>query len=95
MAPEIVAGRQYLGPQVDVWSFGVVLVAMLQGTTPFAGAADREIRRKILRAQYSIPEGSSDSVRDLTRGILTVDPDRRLSLPEVRAHPWFTSALPS
>ena len=38
-APEIIGGKRYLGPQVDVWSLGVSLSTMLTGALPFQAAA--------------------------------------------------------
>ena len=34
-APEIISGRSYGGVEVDVWSMGVILYAMVCGTLPF------------------------------------------------------------
>jgi serine/threonine protein kinase len=34
-APEIISGRSYGGTEVDVWSMGVILYAMVCGTLPF------------------------------------------------------------
>ena len=90
MAPEIVAGKHYSGTQIDVWSLGVLLATMIGGSTPFAGAADKEIRRKISRSQYRLADSVTDAARDLIGRMLMVEPRLRISLPDTMSHPWLS-----
>lgn len=46
-SPEIVNGRPYRGPEVDVWSLGVVLYTMIYATMPFQGDSHTELVQKI------------------------------------------------
>ena len=32
---QVISGKLYAGPEVDIWSCGVVLYALLCGTLPF------------------------------------------------------------
>lgn len=89
MAPEVLAGKQYHGPQVDIWSLGVLLADMLAETTPFAGASEKEIRRKIHRSQYRLPDYVSCTAKDLVGRMLIVDPTLRISLPDIQKHLWL------
>src|SRR4051794_8221907 len=58
-APEMVQGRPYVGPEVDVWSLGVILFFLLVGRTPFEGHNLPEIYRKITLGHFEIPPSVS------------------------------------
>ena len=92
MAPEIVEGkRNYSGPHVDVWSLGVALATMLTGHLPFQGAGDTELKRKIMRGNFSLPDHISSDARELLRAMLCTDPHRRISLESIKEHPWLAA----
>ena len=91
MAPEIVRGEQYQGAHVDVWSMGVALATMLTGSLPFQGHGDTELKKKILRGAFAVPEHVSDGARDLMKRMLTLKPDERIDLDGIRAHPWLSA----
>ncbi|MBA0831568.1 hypothetical protein Goarm_016027 [Gossypium armourianum] len=46
-APEIVSGKLYAGPEVDAWSCGVILYALLSGTLPFEDESFHNLYKKI------------------------------------------------
>jgi 5'-AMP-activated protein kinase catalytic alpha subunit len=54
-APEMIAGKRYNGLEVDIWSSGVVLFAMVCGYLPFEDPNTAKLYKKILGAQYTIP----------------------------------------
>ncbi|EQC35828.1 CAMK/CAMKL/MARK protein kinase [Saprolegnia diclina VS20] len=88
MAPEIVQRKSYWGPPVDVWSLGILLYAMLSGFFPFRARNYNDLYRKILRGAYEMPSTLSADAQELLRGMLDADPTKRLTIMDVRAHPW-------
>jgi 5'-AMP-activated protein kinase, catalytic alpha subunit len=93
-APEVISGRLYAGPEVDVWSCGVILYALLCGSLPFDDENIPTLFKKIKGGVYSLPGHLSPGARDLIPRLLLVDPLKRITIPEVRHHPWFTARLP-
>lgn len=87
-APEIVRGQPYRGPEVDCWSLGVVLVAMLTGSLPFEDDALKVLYEKICRGSYTLPKYVSPQAADLIARMLVVDGQQRATILEIREHPW-------
>ncbi|KAL4484933.1 hypothetical protein ABPG74_020110 [Tetrahymena malaccensis] len=88
-APEMIEGKKYESPQVDIWSSGVILFALLCGYLPFEDEDTRKLYDKILKGKYSIPSHVSPDARDLIEKILSVDPDKRMKFDQIKAHKWF------
>jgi serine/threonine protein kinase len=55
-APEMIAGKEYRGIDIDIWSSGVTLYAMLVGYLPFEDSDTVQLYRKIIIGQYEVPE---------------------------------------
>jgi len=81
-SPEILLGTKYTGPEVDVWSLGVVLYAMLTSEFPFVTIGD------ILKGQFKKPVGVTEECYDLLKKVLRVETDVRETLEGVLNHPW-------
>lgn len=94
-APEVIEGKMYAGPEVDCWSAGVILYALLCGSLPFDDDVIQKLFKKIKTGQYSIPSHVSDASRDLIEKMLVVDPTKRITMSEILAHPWFKYCLPA
>jgi 5'-AMP-activated protein kinase catalytic alpha subunit len=89
-APEMIAGKRYVGLRVDIWSCGVVLFAMVCGYLPFEDPNTSQLYRKILNCSYKAPKGISAEAKDLIKHILNKDPEQRYTIEQIRGHPWFT-----
>lgn len=93
-APEVISGKLYAGPEVDVWSCGVILYALLCGTLPFDDENIPNLFKKIKSGIYTLPSHLSPLARDLIPRMLVVDPMKRMTIREIREHPWFQARLP-
>jgi len=93
-APEVISGKLYAGPEVDVWSCGVILYALLCGTLPFDDENIPNLFKKIKSGIYTLPSHLSPLARDLIPRILVVDPMKRITIREIREHSWFKARLP-
>lgn len=90
-APEMLMGQPYEGLGVDIWSAGVILFAMLCGYLPFEDNKNQaELYSKIMKGEYTISVSLSESAKDLIRKILTVAPEERYTIDDIRKHPWMT-----
>ncbi|URE09429.1 serine threonine-protein kinase [Musa troglodytarum] len=100
IAPEVLSRREYDGKMADVWSCGVTLYVMLVGAYPFEDPDDtknfRKTMTRIMSVQYTIPEyvHISQDCRQLLSRIFIADPSKRITIREMRNHPWFLKNLP-
>jgi serine/threonine protein kinase len=69
-APEIISGRAYGGVEVDIWSMGVILYAMVCGTLPFDDDSMTQLFNKIKEGRYYMPNYISADVKDLINKML-------------------------
>ncbi len=75
-----------------------MLYIMLVGRYPFERPGDTRfpdlnknqmVIQRILRRDVEFPATLSSEVRDLLDKLLTLDPNKRITIPEIQAHPWY------
>ncbi|KAJ6443327.1 protein kinase SNF1 [Purpureocillium lavendulum] len=94
-APEVIGGKLYAGPEVDVWSCGVILYVLLVGRLPFDDEHIPSLFAKIARGTYSIPVWMPTGAANLIKKMLVVNPVQRATIEEIRQDPWFVTDLPA
>lgn len=83
-SPEILSGKLYAGPEVDIWSCGVILYALLCGTLPFDEEHIPTLFRKIKSGVFKVPEYLNKIVVSLIQHMLNVDPIKRATIEEIK-----------
>eukprot|EP01103_Thecamoeba_quadrilineata_P008131 TRINITY_DN17908_c0_g1_i1.p1 TRINITY_DN17908_c0_g1~~TRINITY_DN17908_c0_g1_i1.p1 ORF type:complete len:887 (+),score=156.99 TRINITY_DN17908_c0_g1_i1:106-2766(+) len=90
-APELILKQEYFGPEVDIWSLGVVLYVFVCGRLPFNESDFFKLYAKILKSDYVLPGYISPDCRSLLERMLVVDPLTRATLDEIISHQWLAS----
>ncbi|KAG7462906.1 hypothetical protein MATL_G00189690 [Megalops atlanticus] len=88
-APELFQGKKYDGPEVDVWSLGVILYTLVSGSLPFDGQNLKELRERVLRGKYRIPFYMSTDCENLLKKLLVLNPVKRGSLEQIMKDRWM------
>ncbi|KAJ4443191.1 hypothetical protein ANN_04841 [Periplaneta americana] len=89
--PEVIRGEKYDGRKADVWSCGVILYALLVGALPFDDDNLRQLLEKVKRGVFHIPHFVPPDCQNLLRGMIEVNPEKRLTLADINRHPWVTA----
>ncbi|TXT15899.1 hypothetical protein VHUM_00402 [Vanrija humicola] len=94
-APEVISGKLYSGPEIDVWSAGVIMYVLLCGKLPFDDDHIPSLFKKIESGIYSMPSHVSKEAQHVLRRMLVVDPVKRATINEIRQMPFFLENLPN
>ena len=92
-SPEIISHPFYDGFKTDIWCCGIILYAMLCGYLPFDGEDGENnnniLFKNIVECKIEFPEYVSQLGKDLICKLLTVDPEKRITIPEIKNHPFY------
>uniref|UniRef100_A0A671TDL5 non-specific serine/threonine protein kinase n=1 Tax=Sinocyclocheilus anshuiensis TaxID=1608454 RepID=A0A671TDL5_9TELE len=92
-APELFQGKKYDGPEVDVWSLGVILYTLVSGSLPFDGQNLKELRERVLRGKYRIPFYMSTDCESLLKRFLVLNPAKRGTLEQIMKERWINAGF--
>ncbi|KAI8034299.1 serine/threonine-protein kinase par-1 [Drosophila gunungcola] len=92
-APEVFEGKQYTGPEIDIWSLGVVLYVLVCGALPFDGSTLQSLRDRVLSGRFRIPFFMSSECEHLIRRMLVLEPTRRYTIEQIKRHRWMCPEL--
>ncbi|RUS16829.1 kinase-like domain-containing protein [Endogone sp. FLAS-F59071] len=92
MAPELCVARhgEVAGRPADIWSMGVTLYCLKYGKLPFAKSNMIELFDSIKSDPIYYPPDTDTQLLDLFLRLFERDPSKRITMPELRAHPWLT-----
>lgn len=96
-SPEMIRGVKYNGLSIDIWSSGIILYAMVCGYLPFDDNNHEKLFEKILQCNVEFPNETdvtiSPECKDLIKKILTPISKQRISLEEIKLHPFLSSGI--
>ncbi|XP_008474184.1 5'-AMP-activated serine/threonine-protein kinase catalytic subunit alpha [Diaphorina citri] len=93
-APEVFEGKKYCGPEIDIWSLGVVLYVLVCGALPFDGSTLNSLRDRVLSGRFRIPYFMSTECESLIRKMLVREPTKRYCIEQIKRHRWMAEETP-
>lgn len=94
-SPEVIRGQTYSGAKADIWSAGIILFALLSGYLPFDDPSVKNLLLKVKKGKFVMPERFHPQIKDLIKGMINVDVDKRFTIEQIKSHPAFRFGLPS
>uniref|UniRef100_A0A669DFK1 non-specific serine/threonine protein kinase n=1 Tax=Oreochromis niloticus TaxID=8128 RepID=A0A669DFK1_ORENI len=92
MSPELVEEKPY-DHTADLWSLGCILYELHTGAPPFYTNSIFKLVQLIVKDQVKWPETMSSTCTSFLKGLLTKDPQKRLSWPDLLYHPFVADGV--
>jgi serine/threonine protein kinase len=94
MAPEMILLDKPYGKPADWWALGALIFEMLTGRTPFTASNNKDLQNKILTSKLVIPERLSLPAKNIIKGLLNRNVDKRLGsgpkgIEKLKKHSFF------
>ena len=90
----MIAGKRYECLNVDIWSCGIILYAMLCGYLPFEDPNTNKLYKKIMAGDFELPRVLTPDSKEMLKCVLNVNPETRFKIPQIRETRWYNS-IPS
>ena len=98
-ANSFVGTAEYVSPELltdksackssDLWAFGCIVYQLLAGRPPFKAGNEYQTFQKIVNLEYDFPHSFPEKARDLVTKLLVLDPEQRLTIRQIKQHPFF------
>ncbi|OHT07205.1 CAMK family protein kinase [Tritrichomonas foetus] len=89
IAPEALTTTQYYGIPADIWSLGVILYALVDGSLPWNYQDPNQMFQQITTGSFPMPTGITPQCQDILRGMLNPDASQRFNIDAILMHPWL------
>jgi len=102
MSPQVIANQEYNCKEADLFSAAVLLFIMVTQHPPFLRAEQTDKYYKRIyegnwESFWSVhsDENLSETFIDFITRMFSVDPNDRLTIKEIKSHPWFNGSVPT
>ncbi|OHS97825.1 CAMK family protein kinase [Tritrichomonas foetus] len=88
-SPECISGKPYDPLKSDIWSVGIIIFAMLTAHIPWTKHNKNQLFKQIQEGQFTVPDYISEKAESFIRGLICVDPEKRLTIEQAFEHPFL------